>query len=112
MNECDDDRSRDEGDSRLEELRRAMMASNRKKGVQQVRGVIERLVRDGSVVAQSDRTEHSIFPVAVSPKEAEAIRDWVSREGVAQMKGQIENLPHGLRPSGSRSFWGSTLSVC
>ena len=52
--------------------------------VQQVRRVIERLVRDGSVVASSDGAEHSIFPVAVSTGEGEALRNWVSHEGAAQ----------------------------
>jgi predicted O-methyltransferase YrrM len=42
--------------------------------------VIERLVRDGSVVARSDGTLHSIFPVAASAAEGEALRDWVTRE--------------------------------
>ena len=34
-----------------------------------VRQVIEQLVRDGSMVARSDGTRHSIFPVAASPAE-------------------------------------------
>ena len=52
--------------------------------VQRVRRVIERLVRDGSVVARSDGSQHSIFPVAVSPAEGEALRNWVAREGAVQ----------------------------
>lgn len=52
--------------------------------VQKVRRVIERLVHDGSMVARSDGTQHSIFPVAVSPAEGEALRNWVSREGAVQ----------------------------
>ena len=52
--------------------------------VQQVRRVIERLVRDGSVVARSDGSQHSIFPVAASPVEGEALRNWVSQEGAVQ----------------------------
>jgi predicted O-methyltransferase YrrM len=51
---------------------------------QQVRRVIERLVRDGSVVAISDGAKRRIFPVAVSPGEAEILRDWVYREGATQ----------------------------
>ena len=57
---------------------------NQDSAVQQVQRVIERLVREGSVVASSDGTEHSIFPVAVSAKEGEALLNWVSREGAAQ----------------------------
>jgi predicted O-methyltransferase YrrM len=49
-----------------------------------VRGVIERLVRDGSAVACSDGTLHSIFPVAVYAAEGEALREWVLREGATK----------------------------
>lgn len=51
---------------------------------QRVSRVIERLVRDGSIVATSDGTEHSIFPVAAGAEEGEVLRRWVSLEGVAQ----------------------------
>ena len=53
---------------------------NRDAAVKRVRLVIDRLVHDGSVLAASDGTEHSIFPVVVSPKECESLRNWVSRE--------------------------------
>jgi predicted O-methyltransferase YrrM len=49
-----------------------------------VRRVIDRLVRDGSAVARSDGTMHSLFPVAASPAEGEALRDWVVRERAAR----------------------------
>jgi predicted O-methyltransferase YrrM len=49
--------------------------------LRRVRGVIERLVRDGSAVARSDGTLHSIFPVAVYAAEGEALRELVLREG-------------------------------
>ncbi len=52
--------------------------------VQQVRRVIERLVRDGSVVSRADGTQHTVFPVAVSPAEGEALRAWVVREGAVR----------------------------
>ena len=52
--------------------------------VQKVRRVIERLVQDGSVVARSDGTRHSVFPVAVSPAEGDSLRNWVCREGAVQ----------------------------
>ena len=45
-----------------------------------VRSVIERLVRDGTAVARSDGTLHSIYPVAVYAAEGEALREWVLRE--------------------------------
>jgi predicted O-methyltransferase YrrM len=48
--------------------------------VRRVRGVIERLVRDGTTVARSDGSVHKIFPVAVPPAEGEALAAWVSRE--------------------------------
>jgi predicted O-methyltransferase YrrM len=46
----------------------------------QVRGVIARLVRDGTAVARSDGTLHDLFPVAASAAEGEALRDWILRE--------------------------------
>ena len=49
-----------------------------------VRGVIERLVRDGSAVARSNGTLHSLFPVAVYATEGEALREWVLREGATK----------------------------
>lgn len=49
-----------------------------------VRQVIDRLVRDGSAVARSDGTVHTLFPVAVSPAEGEALRGWVVREGATR----------------------------
>ena len=52
--------------------------------VQRVRRVIERLVHDGSVVSRADGTQHSVFPVAVSPDEGGALQGWVSREGAVQ----------------------------
>jgi predicted O-methyltransferase YrrM len=52
--------------------------------LRQLRRVIERLVRDGTVMARSDGTVHRLFPVAASPAEGEALREWVSREGATQ----------------------------
>jgi hypothetical protein len=49
-----------------------------------VRGVIERLVRDGTAVARSDGTLHNIFPVAVYAAEGEALREWILREGATR----------------------------
>jgi len=43
--------------------------------------VIERLLRDGTAVARSDGTLHSLFPVAASAEEGEALRGWVLKEG-------------------------------
>jgi predicted O-methyltransferase YrrM len=42
--------------------------------------VIDSLVRDGKAVARSDGTVHSLFPVAASAAEGEALRTWVTRE--------------------------------
>ena len=44
--------------------------------------MVERLVRDGTAIAHSDGSVHTLFPVAVSAAEAEALREWVRREGV------------------------------
>ena len=52
--------------------------------LRQVRGVIERLVRDGTAVARSDGTLHDLFPVAASAAEGEALRGWVLREGATE----------------------------
>jgi hypothetical protein len=49
-----------------------------------VRGVIERLVRDGTAVARSDGTLHDLFPVAASAAEGEALRGWVVSAGATQ----------------------------
>ncbi len=48
--------------------------------LRRVRGVIERLVRDGTAVARSDGTLHTLSPIAVSAAEGEALRGWVVRE--------------------------------
>lgn len=42
--------------------------------------MIERLVRDGTAVARSDGSVHTVFPVAVGAAEGRALRDWVTRE--------------------------------
>jgi predicted O-methyltransferase YrrM len=52
--------------------------------LRRVRGVIERLVRDGTAVARSDGTLHDIFPVAVYATEGESLRAWVLREGATR----------------------------
>src|SRR6266540_1408768 len=45
-----------------------------------VRGVLARLIRDGTATARSDGSVHRLFPVAVGPAEGAAIRSWVIRE--------------------------------
>ena len=57
---------------------------DRGSALRRVRAVIERLVRDGTAVARSDGTLHSLFPVAASATESEALRGWVLREGATQ----------------------------
>lgn len=57
---------------------------DRDSALRQVRSVIERLVRDGTAVARSDGALHSLFPVAASAAEGEALRGWVLREGATQ----------------------------
>lgn len=45
--------------------------------------MLARLVRDGTATACSDGSVHSVFPVAVSPDEGDAIRTWVIGEHAA-----------------------------
>jgi predicted O-methyltransferase YrrM len=45
------------------------------------REVRNRLFRDGEVVAGSDGSRHSVFPVAIGAREGEALEAWVTREG-------------------------------
>jgi predicted O-methyltransferase YrrM len=52
--------------------------------IQQVRSVLERLVRNGSTVALADGTKHSIFPVAVNAEEGATLRNWVVQENATQ----------------------------
>ena len=58
--------------------------SNQRAALRRVRQVIERLLRDGTVVARSDGTVHRLFPVAIDAAEGEALRDWVLREGATR----------------------------
>ncbi len=43
--------------------------------------VRERLLRDGEIVARSDGSRHSIFPVAIGAREGQALEAWARREG-------------------------------
>ena len=52
--------------------------------LRQVRQVIERLLRDGTVVARSDGTVHRLFPIAIDAAEGEALHDRVVREGATR----------------------------
>jgi len=45
--------------------------------------VIDRLVRDGTVTA-ADGSVHTLFPVAASPAEGEAVLGWVRHEGATR----------------------------
>jgi predicted O-methyltransferase YrrM len=57
---------------------------DRASALRRVRGVIERVVRDGTAVARADGTLHNVFPVAVYAAEGEALREWVLREGATR----------------------------
>jgi predicted O-methyltransferase YrrM len=48
------------------------------------RQVIERLLGERTAVARSDGTVHSLFPVAVTAAEGEALREWVKRENATR----------------------------
>ena len=41
-------------------------------GGARLRGIIETLIRDGAIRSRSDQTDHTVFPVAISPAEGEA----------------------------------------
>jgi predicted O-methyltransferase YrrM len=49
-----------------------------------VRGVLDRLVRDGTAVARADGSVHELFPVAIGPAEGEELRGWVVRESATR----------------------------
>jgi hypothetical protein len=68
--------------------------------LRRVRGVIERLVREGTALARSDGTVRDLFPVAASAAEGEALREWISRERA------IHTIEVGL------GYGVSTLYVC
>jgi predicted O-methyltransferase YrrM len=77
-------------------------APDRSAARQRVRRVIERLIRDGTAVAADGRV-HTVFPVAVSPAEGEALREWVAREGAR------ETIEIGLGYGMSALFIGEAL---
>ena len=52
--------------------------------VRRTRELIERLVREGTVVARLDGSVHDLFPVSVNAAEGEALREWVRRERAAR----------------------------
>jgi predicted O-methyltransferase YrrM len=51
---------------------------------ERVRATIDRLVRDGSLVAEADGSTHDVHMVSISPGEGEALRRWVRRENAAR----------------------------
>ncbi len=56
------------------------LSSGHRERIQQIGQVMARLEKDGTAVSRTDSKEHLVFPVAVSPDEAEWLRDWVCRE--------------------------------
>ena len=52
-------------------------------GARRTRELIERLIREGTVVARSDGSIHDLFPVSVNAAEGKALREWVRREQAA-----------------------------
>jgi predicted O-methyltransferase YrrM len=65
-----------------------------------VRSVIERLDRDGFVVAHADGSKHDLRTVSISPGEGEALRRWVASEKATR------TLEIGL------GYGYSALSIC
>lgn len=62
----------------------AARQSAREITIGRVRQVISHLVRDGTAVARSDGSVHTLFPVAIGAAEGAAIRSWVIRERAAR----------------------------
>jgi predicted O-methyltransferase YrrM len=59
-------------------------SASRDAALRQARQTIDRLVRDGTAVARSDGTIHSLFPVAIGAAEGKALGEWVAREGATR----------------------------
>ena len=92
-----------------------------------VRGVIARLIRDGTAVARSDGTLHDLFPVAASASECEALRDWILWEqatrtieiglgyGISALhicEGLLENADRGSRHVVIDPYQATRFSDC
>ena len=48
------------------------------------REILERLTRDGELVARSDGSRHAVFPVAIGAGEGEALEAWVRRHAATR----------------------------
>jgi len=55
-------------------------APTQDKTLQSILLVLDRLIREGKVVARLDSSVHQIFPVSIEPAEGEALRSWIARE--------------------------------
>jgi predicted O-methyltransferase YrrM len=62
----------------------AARADENDAALERVRAVIARLTQDGHAVARTDGSVHSIFPVAATAAEGQALREWVTRTGATQ----------------------------
>ena len=51
---------------------------------QQVREVIERLFRDGSIVSNADGSTHDVRATSITPGEGNAVRKWVVKEAASK----------------------------
>ncbi|MCZ6785385.1 MAG: class I SAM-dependent methyltransferase [Proteobacteria bacterium] len=49
-----------------------------------VRGVINRLIEKGSMIADADGSKHDVRTVSISPREGEALSEWVVRENASR----------------------------
>ena len=100
---------------------------NRGPALRRVRGVIERLVLDGTAVARSDGTLHTLFPVAVYAAEGKALREWVLRDGARRTieiglgygisalyicEGLLENADPTTRHVAVDPYQGTRFSDC
>lgn len=96
----------------------------------QLQEVINR-ARSGSVKARSDGTTHTIFPIAIPPREGEALSNWVANEHAASsieiglgygmsalfiLQGLLSNSSPGIRhlaidPNQIEGFSGIALQL-
>ena len=55
-------------------------APTRDETLQRVRSAIERIIRDGKMIARSDNSVNDVFPIAINAAEGETLRTWVIKE--------------------------------
>lgn len=68
--------------------------------LEQIRSVVDRLIKDKKVTARFDGSVHNIFPISINAVQGEVLREWVVREKA------VNTIEIGLA-------WGiSALYIC